>query len=193
MSRLHAEPEKYLAPKRLKDGVTEAAPGYNPIKDTKRLPIRVRQADEGDASFIYSSWLKSNAAQNKDQPKITVYEMHREVVSRLLEGGITLVACMEDDPDQVLGWVCAQRTPKFLVVHYCYTKAPFRRFGLARTLLNAFDYKQGEPIVISHKSYICKDLKGRYNFLHIPHLQQAGGLTHMEEIYNARSRTTANG
>ena len=193
MSRLHAEPEKYLAPKRLRDGVTEASPRYNPIKDTKRLPIRVRQADEGDASFIYSSWLKSYAAQNKDQPKITVYEMHREVVSRLLEGAITLVACMEDTPDQVLSWVCAQRTSKFLVVHYCYTKAPFRRFGLARTLLNAFDYKQGEPIVISHKSYICKDLKGRYTFLHIPHLQQEGALAHMEEIYNARSSTAING
>ena len=193
MSRLHAEPEKYLAPSRLKDGVTEATPKYNPIKDTKRLPIRVRQADEGDASFIYSSWLKSYAAQNKDQPKLTLYEMHREVVSRLLEDSITLVACMEDDPDQVLGWLCAQRIPKFLVVHYCYTKAPFRRFGLARTLLNAFDYKPGEPIVISHKSYICKDLKDRYNFLYIPHLQQQGALAHMEEIYDARSRTTANG
>ena len=193
MNRLHEDPEKYLAPRRLADGVTEASPKFNPIRDSRRLPIRVRQADEGDASFIYSSWLKSYAAQNKDQPKITLYEMHREVVSRLLEGGITLVACMEDDPGQVLGWVCAQRTSKFLVVHYCYTKAPFRRFGLARTLLNTFDYKQGEPIAISHKSYICKDLKGRYNFLHIPHLQQEGGLAHMEEIYDARNSTTANG
>jgi len=193
MSRLHEDPEKYLAPKRLKDGVTEAAPRYNPVKDSKRLPIRVRQADEGDASFIYSSWLKSYAAQNKDQPKITVYEMHREVVSRLLEESITLVACMEDDPDQVLAWVCAQRIPKFLIMHYCYTKAPFRRFGLAGTLLNAFDYKPGEPIVISHKSYICKDLKGRYNFLYIPHLQQDGALEHMKEIYNARSSNAVNG
>jgi hypothetical protein len=193
MSRLHAEAEKYLTPDKFKDGVTEASLGYNPIKDTKRLPIRVRQADEGDASFIYSSWLKSYAAQNKDQPKLTIYEMHREVVSRLLESGITLVACMEDDPDQVLAWLCGQRIPKFLIVHYCYTKAPFRKFGLARTLLNAFDYRQGEPIVISHKGYICKDLKGKYNFLHIPHLQQEGGLAHMEEIYNARNSTATDG
>jgi len=192
MSRLHAESEKYLAGK-LKDGVTEASPKYNPLKDSKRLPIRVRQADEGDASLIYSSWLKSYAAQNKDQPKLTIYEMHREIVSRLLESSITLVACMENDPDQVLAWLCAQRIPKFLIVHYCYTKAPFRKFGLARTLLNAFDYQKGEPIVISHKGYICKDLKGKYNFLYIPHLQQEGALAHMKEIYDARPSTTANG
>ena len=193
MSRLHEEPLKYLTPRKFKEGVTEASPGYNAIRDSKKLPIRIRQADEGDASFIYSSWLKSYAAQNKDQPKLTIYEMHREVVSRLLESSITLVACMEEDPDQVLSWICAQRIPKFLVVHYCYTKAPFRKFGLARTLLNAFEYRPGEPIVISHKGYICKDLKGKYNFLHIPHLQQEGGLAHMEEIYNARNSTTTDG
>ena len=193
MSRLHEDDEKYLAPSRLRDGVTEASPKFNPIRDSKRLPIRVRQADEGDASFIYSSWLKSYAAQNKDQPKLTIYELHRAVVSRLLETSITLVACMEDDPDQVLAWVCAQRIPKFLIVHYCYTKAPFRRFGLGKTRLEAFDYRQGEPIVISHKGYICKDLKGKYNFLHIPHLQQEGALAQMKEIYDARDSTAANG
>ena len=192
MSRLYAETERHLAG-RLRDGVTEASPKYNPVKDAKRLPVRIRQADEGDASFIYSSWLKSYAAQNKDQPKITLYEMHREVATRLLESSITLVACMEDDPDQVLSWLCAQRIPKFLIVHYCYTKAPFRRFGLARSLLGAFDYRPGEPIVISHKSYICKDLKGKYNFLHIPHLQQEGALAHMKEIYDARDGTTVDG
>ena len=175
---------------KLGEGVTESGPKFNPIRDSKKLPVRIRQADEGDASFIYSSWLKSYAAQNKDQPKIALYEMHREVVTRLLESGITLVACMDDDPDQVLGWLCAQRTPKFLVVHYCYMKAPFRRFGLARSLLAAFDYCPGEPLVISHKSYICKDLKDRYNFLYIPHLQQAGGISHMEKIYNARNDAT---
>jgi len=192
MSRIHAEPEKYLTGK-LKEGVTEAGPKYNAIQHSKKLPVRVRSATEGDASFVYSSWLKSYAAQNKDQPKITFYEMHREVATRLLESSITLVACMEDDPDQVLAWLCAQRIPKFLIAHYCYTKGPFRKLGLAKTLLTAFDYCPGEPIVISHKGYICKDLKGKYNFLHIPHLQQEGALAHMEEIYNARNSNSTDG
>ena len=192
MSRLHVEPEVHLRGK-FGPGVTVASPGYNPIKDSQRLPVRIRKADEGDTSFIYSSWLKSYASQNKDQPKITVYKMHRSVVRRLLEEGITLVACMEDDPDQVLGWLCAHRIPKFLILHYCYVKAPFRRFGLARSLVDAFEYRAGEPVAISHKGYICKDLKGRYEFLHIPHLQQEGALEQMKEIYDARSSTSVDG
>jgi len=192
MSRLYAEAESHLQG-RFQDGVTEGVPAYNPVKDAKRLPVRIRKADEGDISFIYSSWLKSYAAQNKDQPKITVYKMHREVVSRLLEDGITLVACMEDNPDQVLGWLCAQRIPKFLILHYCYVKAPFRRFGLARSLVDAFEYRSGEPVALSHKGYVCKDLKGRYEFLYVPHLQQEGALTHMKEIYDARSVDAVNG
>jgi len=192
MKRLHAESESHLQG-RFQDGATEGVPAYNPAKDAKRLPVRIRKADEGDISFIYSSWLKSYAAQNKDQPKITVYKMHREVARRLLEDGITLVACMEDNPDQVLGWLCAQRIPKFLVIHYCYVKAPFRRFGLARALVDAFEYRPGEPVALSHKGYICKDLKGRYEFLYVPHLQQEGALTHMKEIYDARSGNSTDG
>lgn len=192
MSRIHAPAESHLRG-RFSDGVTEASPGYSPLRDAKKLPVRVRKADDGDISFIYSSWLKSYAAQNKDQPKITVYKMHRKVVQRLLEDGITLVACMEDDPDQVLGWLCAQRIPKFLVVHYCYVKAPYRRFGLARALIDAFEYRPGEPVAVSHKGYICKDLKGRYDFLYVPHLQQDGALTHMKEIYDARSSDAVDG
>lgn len=190
--RVHKDPESMLMGK-LKEGVTEAAPKYNPLLHTKKLPIRIRQADEGDVSFIYSSWLRSYASQNKDQPKLMIYDLHREVVSMLLETAITLVACMKDDENHILGWMCAQRIPKFLVLHYCYTKDPFRKLGIARTLLNAFEYARGEPIVISHKGYIVKDLKEKFNFLYIPHLQKEGALAHMEEIYDANTGTTTDG
>lgn len=161
----------------------EASSPYNPIKDAKRLPVRIRTADEGDAALIYSSWLKSYASQNRDQPKATVYRLHQKVAKRLLEESITLVACMDDDASQVIGWLCARRTPKFLVVHYCYVKAPFRRFGIARALLSAFDHTPGEPVMVSHKGYIVKEIKDRYNLLYVPHLQHTDGMLEMERLY----------
>ena len=185
-SKLHADPEDYLNYKH-KDGVTEAAPKYNPIQHSDKLPVVVRVADKNDVSFIYSSWLKSYASQNKDQPRITIYKMHRPIVTRLLEEAVTLVACMEDDSSQILAWICGERISKFLVVHYVYTKEAFRRFHLARSLLDAFDFRKGEPMAVSHKGYIVKDLKGRYNMQYIPHLQQPGGMKHLKEIYKCES------
>jgi len=189
-ARLHRDPT--LGAQRFSDGCTEAAPRYNPLLHEDKLPVRIRKADEGDVSFIYSSWLKSYAAQNKDQPKFLVYDMHREVVSMLLQDSVTIVACMNNDNSHILGWLCAQRTPKFLIAHYCYIKEPFRKFGIARSMLDTFDYNGKEPIVISHKGYIIKDLKDRYTFMYVPHLQKQGALAQMEEIKNDSRGTTAN-
>tara|TARA_R110002020_G_scaffold32159_2_gene99234 strand:+ start:963 stop:1523 length:561 start_codon:yes stop_codon:yes gene_type:complete len=181
-SNIHRAQEDYLSYKH-EEGVTEAAPPYNPLQHSDRLPVVVRPAEPQDASFLYSSWLESYAGQHRDQPKLTVYKMHRPIVERLLESAVTLVAVMENDSDQILSWMCAERIPKFLVAHYCYTKEAFRRFGLVKALLDAFDYRKGEPIAVSHKGYIIKDLKDRYNFQYIPYLQNEGGLDHLREIY----------
>jgi GNAT superfamily N-acetyltransferase len=43
------------------------------------------------------------------------------------------VACSEDDPDQIIGWVAWEPdSPRLL---FLYVKSPFRRFGIATALL----------------------------------------------------------
>tara|TARA_Y100001973_G_C5130868_1_gene297706 strand:+ start:472 stop:1068 length:597 start_codon:yes stop_codon:yes gene_type:complete len=142
----------------------------------QKLPVRIRPADHNDQNLIYSSWLKSYAALNKDQPKMVVWKLHAPVVKQLLERSVTLVACDKEEGDNVYAWMCAERTPKFFVLHFAYTKSMFRRWGLQKALVRGFDYKKGEAVMCSHRSHLIKSLKKLgHNIVHVPHLQHPGG------------------
>ena len=156
----------------------------NRIKDLDQLEVRIRPADEGDNNLIYSSWLKSYAGLNKDIPRLVTFKIHAPVVQRILERSITLVACDKHDGENVYAWLTAERKPKFLILHFAYTKAAFRRWGLQKALAAAFDYKRGEQIMSSHRSHIFKKLRSRgHNVLHVPHLQHPEGAEHVSIAY----------
>ena len=159
----------------------EGSPGYNPLKDNKRLPVVVRMADEGDSGLVYSSWLKAHSAQNKNQHRGILYKAHGDTVRHLLENSITVIAAQDGQTDQVFAWMCGIRTKNGrLILHYCYTKQPFRSLGLARLLLDTFEYRPGEPVLCSHWSYMLKGLKDRYNLFYVQDLQRPDGVQKIE-------------
>ena len=165
----------------IKKGTPEAT--YDP-KRLDKLPVRIRPSERQDGQFIYQSWLKSYQSKNLDQPKKTFYQLHKDVVKRLLNDAITLVACDQNQSSEVYAWLCAQRTDRFLIVHYAYTKASFRRFGLQKALLGGFQYAKGEPVLISHNGPVVHDLKQRdHTLMYVPHLQHEGGVKRVEEVY----------
>ena len=159
----------------------EASRKYNSMRDADRLPVYIRLADTGDSSFVYKSWLDSWWVQNKDQFQPLFYKTHREIISRLMEDAITVIACSDEDPNLIFAWMCGLRTSNNrLVIHYCYTKEAFRKFGLAKTLLRYFEHDKGEPILCSHRSFIFRDLKQPYNLFYVPALQQPDGVSKIE-------------
>ena len=155
----------------------------------EQLPVRIRKAYEADAPFIYKSWVQSYQGQNKDIPKKAISRMHKTVIKRLLAESTTGVACGDsaDTENDIYSWRTARRTQKFLVVHFCYTKAPFRKWGLLNSLLKVFEYKQGEAVLASHKSYIIKELKPKHNIMYVPHLQMHNGLVDLETLYETQN------
>ena len=62
-------------------------------------------------------------------------------------------------------------------------KREYRTFGVMTALLNAFDYKRGEPTLLSHDFILRKDLQ-RHNFSLVPHLCYEGGLEQVNKLYN---------
>tara|TARA_Y100000114_G_C11734150_1_gene315215 strand:- start:222 stop:830 length:609 start_codon:yes stop_codon:yes gene_type:complete len=162
------------------EGVKESAGHYNQNESAKdRLPIRIRPAVQADAPMVYSDWLRSNAAANKNQAKFEVYDLHRPIVKRCMEEAVTLIACHEDDSDQVFAWVCGVQTPEFLAIHYAFCKQPFRCLGITKTLLNlGFGFNKRQILVHSHKSYLARELRKEKNWrlYYAPFLLQPGGL-----------------
>jgi hypothetical protein len=74
------------------------------------------------------------------------FDQHR-VIETLLPRCICLVACNEDDSDQILGWVAAEVIDTALVIHYTYCKHPFRRLGIAKRLVGLLQTTEKPPAV----------------------------------------------
>ena len=170
------------------DPLREGTRKYLPSRDLDRLPVQIRPAEDQDIAMLYDSWLKSYAGQNKDQPRWSVYPMQRTVVRRLLRDAITLVAAGNDaeSAGDIYGWACAERSPEYgkLVLHYAFTKMVFRKRGIFRALLGGFDHNRGESIYCSHRGFILKEIKNRYNTRYVPQLQFDWGMAQFERAYS---------
>jgi hypothetical protein len=127
--------------------------------------IRIREGRPEDMAFVYSSWVKSYAGRNKDVPRRLVYGAQVEIIREVVKGCHILVATPEGADDDICGWVC-YRLP---VYQFMYVKAPFRRFGVAITLMKATGWDRG-PIMGAYKP--SRDILKKIEFEYVPQLQR---------------------
>lgn len=119
----------------------------------------IRPACYADEAFISHSWLHSYAGTGFKQSSSSVYwDHHPALVKRALARSRVDVACLPDDEESILGWIVYQ-LPQFeegfSTVQYVYVKHPFRRFGIAKKLLEIIPnqerviYTQRTPVLES--------------------------------------------
>lgn len=114
--------------------------------------ITIRDACVGDQAFIFSSFLKGNYYGNdwfRAIDKNTFMEKYKQVLTNLLIKSETKVACMKDDPDNILGYAIYQPG----VLHYIFVKPSFRKFGIAKQLIPV------DIIYCTHLTKVGKTLK----------------------------------
>jgi len=108
---------------------------------TKSPSILIRPAKPEDVKFIMSSWKQSwrvcpwAGCIRNDR----FYDDIRATIEGLLGRGATLtVACISEQPDAILGWLCSEVLPDgTCAVHYTYTKDPYLRMGIGAKLVEA--------------------------------------------------------
>lgn len=169
------------------DKMRKGVEQFQESRELDRIPVRIRPAEPNDAHMIFDSWLKSYAAQNKDQPSWALYPMQKTVVRRLIKDAVTLVAAgnTPESQDDIYSWMCAQRSPSgLLIMHYSFTKMIFRKRGLFTALLGGYDHKRGENIYCSHRGWIMKEIKDRYSMKYVPQLQFDWGMDQFDRAYN---------
>jgi GNAT superfamily N-acetyltransferase len=104
---------------------------------------------ETDINFVRQSWLKSNRSRCGWAPKAEYFALHHDVVEGLLARADTTLAVNKNDPSQILGWVCAEKTNGTPIVHYVYVKSAFRKNRLGSVLLNVA-VGQGHDFIATH-------------------------------------------
>jgi hypothetical protein len=103
------------------------------------MQISYRKADFSDIALVMDSWLNSwkkcpwaGVIRNNHY-----YPQTRGVVEELImRGGEIEVACRDDKPDHILGWICREVLPTGeAVIHYVYVKEPYLPLGIGNELV----------------------------------------------------------
>lgn len=119
------------------------------------IPLRVRPFVPGtDAACITDGWVHSyrNSGWARSMHLRTYNATQRFIVTTLLARAVTLVGCAPDDDSTIYGWVCGEKQPSRIIVHYVWAKPFCRGCGVGSRLLSAMLEHSALPVVVSHLS-----------------------------------------
>lgn len=107
--------------------------------ESKDLVV-IRPAIEDDRAFILATWLRGayygefQASMEKD----AFMKSYHELVEHALDGpdAEVVVAALPQDPSVIIGYAVFKNTRDGRVLHWVFVKSAFRRYGVAKLLLN---------------------------------------------------------
>lgn len=114
--------------------------------------IQIRDAKLEDQAFIFSSFLKGLYYGNewlRCIDKNTFMDKYKQILTHLIIKSQTKVACLESDPNTILGYAIYESG----ILHYVFIKPTFRKFGIAKQLI------PDNIVYITHLTKIAKQLK----------------------------------
>jgi hypothetical protein len=105
--------------------------------------IIIRDAEYGDKSFIFSTWLKGvyyGCTYFRQMPQDLYYDLQGDQITKVLQDPSThiRIACDQDDPPWVVGF-CVYKNSD---LHWIYVKLDFRKKGIARLLMQGVEIQQ---------------------------------------------------
>ena len=125
--------------------------------------VSIRSANEDDHGFILNSWLKSYYDTAEISPRISreiFFKNEGKIIENLLRTELVKIICNPFDETHIYGYACFNDTP--CTLHYVYIKQPFRKMGLANSLLR--DYLESEDVIVSYSTSRIKRFGEHYNF-----------------------------
>jgi hypothetical protein len=133
------------------------------------IPHVITPMRDHDHSLVLNSWLESyrKAPSSHRLPSGVYYTRMRRTAERLLSHSDVKIARPPDWPEGVLGWLCAEQCEGVFVLHYGFVKAFYRRNGLGKALVDAFDPRGRK--VFTHLRPPYTDHLRNLGFSHAPH------------------------
>lgn len=98
------------------------------------MELKVRPATDSDRAFIFSTFLRGLYFGSEFFSQIdskVFFQNYQSVVEKVLERAEVRIACLEEDPDVVLGYMVLLGE----AIVFAYTKAEFRQLGIQKKLL----------------------------------------------------------
>lgn len=117
------------------------------------MHVKITEAASTDEPLIYSSWLKAYRHSNQYAGcrNRAYYDAHSKVIADIIKRGVVLVARDYDDDGHLYGFIAFDARDGVTALHWTYTKYSYRRFGIARALLEAMrNWSDNKVFVCSH-------------------------------------------
>lgn len=123
--------------------------------------IALRSSCAADVPYIVETWVKAYRHSDRARDAGSAYLRGQQALIRsILYRAAVVVACLDSDPDAIVGFAVTERN----TVHYVHVRRPFRKSGIAKTLLGNLYSTPG--VVYTHKQLLLDD--GKKTRLPIP-------------------------
>jgi hypothetical protein len=142
------------------------------LPELTELPIKYREATEGDMPFIFSTWLKSyrNSDWARQMSNDIFYSQHKAVVAHLLSKAQITMITSDTQDDEIYGYTVASVIGSTSVVHFCYVKYNFRKLGLMSGLVKHLGYFKADVNFITHLPRRYKQLQAKLGLEFNPYM-----------------------
>lgn len=139
----------------------------------KALPLRIRHAIDSDVPFIFNSWLKSfreTGTLCRGVNNVIYFAGHHKLIQKIVQRSMTYVAYSAEDPMQTYGYIVGEFIQNVFVLHFAYVKHSFRKFGIAKLLLEQFNIEPGTMRCYTHQTRTAEKLAPRYEMIYHPYV-----------------------
>ncbi len=124
---------------------------------TDTIPVAIREAGPGDEGFLFRTWLEGHRvgspAFGSRLRKDAYFALHHDKVERLLSRSQVWIACLEDAPDVIAGYIVVEQPN---VIHWAFIRDGFKRLGILRLLIAASGLPSNlDGVEYSHDSADC--------------------------------------
>lgn len=121
--------------------------------------MKLRPMVTTDKSCVLDNWLKSWRKSRYAGVIVNnlYYSTTRATIESLIARGATIeVACDDDKPDRIYGWICREVTPDGIpIIHYLYIKDVYLKYNVNELLMTnvlvppfyTFKYSQVEDAI----------------------------------------------
>jgi hypothetical protein len=138
------------------------------------IPTTIRRAEDSDISFVYNSWLK-NYKESPDNKIFgsSYYLFQKHLIRDILDRASILLVCDEKDSWHIYSYIVYEIVGDIFIIHWVYTKGPFREFGFARSLIETIRVENiglDDEVVITHRGKFYKFVSDKIKHIYKPEL-----------------------
>lgn len=124
----------------------------------KPIDFKVRGYEPTDFELVISFWLRSYVHSIEGTPvsRDVYFKGHQELVKWLLLRSTTIMACDEENPDIIYGFITFERRGRGVpIVHYIGVKTKFQQMGVGGELIKLIEDREA---FYTHTTYLGRKL-----------------------------------